>query len=156
MAEVFFADTSALSKRYVAERGTAWLTSLVDPSTGNSVYIVRVTAVEIFSALTRRERGGALSATDAAVARDTFLIHLASEYKEIEVTERLAHRAMSLAVKYGLRGYDAVQLAGALWVSESYHQAGRPAITLLSSDAELNAAATAESVAFDDPNTHAP
>ena len=56
---VYFADSSALAKRYVAEVGTVWLRSLLDPATGAVVVIARITAVELIAALTRRERGGA-------------------------------------------------------------------------------------------------
>ena len=54
---VYFVETSALAKRYVAETGSVWLRTLLDPRTGCSVYVVRVTAVEMIAAFTRRERG---------------------------------------------------------------------------------------------------
>ena len=53
---VYFVETSALAKRYIAETGSVWLRTLLDPSTGCSIYVARVTAVEIIAALTRRER----------------------------------------------------------------------------------------------------
>ena len=154
MADVYFTDTSALSKRYVAEIGTTWLQTALDPATGCSVYIVGITAVELIAALTRRERGGTLSPTDAAAARAAFRAHLGAEYKSIEVTEALIHRAMLLAETKGLRGYDAVQLAAALDVNASYIAAGLPAIILISADAELNAAATVEGLRVENPNSH--
>jgi hypothetical protein len=52
----YFADSSALAKRYVVEVGTAWLRALLDPTTGNVVVIARITAVELTAAFTRRER----------------------------------------------------------------------------------------------------
>jgi len=64
----YFLDSSGLVKRYVAEVGTAWVSSLMDPATGNLLYVARVTGVEVVSALTRRARGGSLSATHAAAA----------------------------------------------------------------------------------------
>jgi uncharacterized protein len=48
-----------------------------------------------------------------------------------------------------LRGYDAVQLAAAL---EIHFQI--PSLTLLSAGVDLNAAAAAEGLSVDDPNTH--
>jgi hypothetical protein len=51
---VYYVDSSALVKRYVAERGSAWITGLVDPAAANDIYIVRITTVEVVSALTRR------------------------------------------------------------------------------------------------------
>ena len=61
---------------------------------------------------------------------------------------------MLLARKHGLRAYDAVQLAAALDVSRLYQPPGANPITLVSADQELNAAATAEGLAVDDPNAH--
>jgi hypothetical protein len=59
-----------------------------------------------------------------------------------------------VAETYGLRGYDAVQLAAALDVNTSYHAAGLPTITLISADAELNAAATSEGLTVENPNNY--
>ena len=57
--------------------------------------------------------------------------------------------ASRLADSHVLRAYDAVQLAAALDV----HRLD-PSLTLLSADVELNAAALAEGLAVDDPNSH--
>ena len=65
---VYFVETSALAKRYIAETGSVWLRTLLDPSTGCSIYVVRVTAVEIIAALTRRKCGRTLAATNATAA----------------------------------------------------------------------------------------
>ena len=46
-------------------------------------------------------------------------------------------------------GYDAVQLAAALEVHSQI-----PSLTLLSADANLNAAGAAEGLLVDDPNRH--
>jgi hypothetical protein len=138
----------------VAETGTDWIRSLLDPSTGNVVVLARITAVELIAAISRRERAGSLSASDGTTARTDFRGDLADEYQIVEVDEAVVNRAMLLAETHGLRGYDAVQLAAALGVNAVYVVAGAPAITLLSSDGELNAAATAEGLVVEDPNTH--
>jgi predicted nucleic acid-binding protein len=151
---VYYADSSALAKRYVLETGTAWLRSLLDPATGNVAVIARITAVELIAAFTRRERGGALDPADAATARADFRTHLTHEYQVVEVTEARANQAMLLAETYGLRGYDAVQLAAAMDVNREFLVRGEPSITLISSDTELNAAAAAEGLTIEDPNTH--
>jgi len=56
---------------------------------------------------------------------------------------------VTLVRRHGLRGYDAVQLAAVLEI-----HATDPSLTLLSADAELNAAALAEGLTVDDPNLH--
>jgi hypothetical protein len=35
MADAYFVDTSALSRRYVVETGTVWLQTILDSSTRN-------------------------------------------------------------------------------------------------------------------------
>ena len=151
---VYFVETSALAKRYIAETGSVWLRALLDPSTGCSIYVVRVTAVEIIAAITRRERGETLTPTDAATARQAFRSDLTTTYQVIEVTPALADRAMLVAEKHGLRGYDAIQLAAGLEVHVRYLATGLPAITFVSSDIELNTAAMAEGLPSADPNAH--
>jgi uncharacterized protein len=54
MADYFF-DTSALVKRHVDEVGSPWVKSLVRAKAGHTLYIARITAVEVTSAITRRQ-----------------------------------------------------------------------------------------------------
>jgi predicted nucleic acid-binding protein len=49
MADYFF-DTSALVKRHVTEVGSAWVKSLVRAKAGHTLYIARITSVEVTSA----------------------------------------------------------------------------------------------------------
>lgn len=79
---------------------------------------------------------------------------LLNEYQIIEMTEQLVNRAMILAETYGLRGFDAVQLAGACEVQALCTESGIPSLSFLSADRVLNAAAIAEGLLVDDPNTH--
>jgi len=151
---VYFVETSALAKRSIAETGSVWLRALLDSSTGCSIYVVRVTAVEIIAALTRRERGGTLTPTDATTARQAFRSDLATTYQVIEVTSALANQAMLLAEQHGLRGYDAIQLAAGCEVHVRYLAAGLPAVTFVSSDTEVNVAAVAAGLPIADPNAH--
>lgn len=151
---VYFADTSALAKRYIHETGSAWLRGLLDPTVGAETYVARITAAEMIGAITRRERGGSLSSADAATARAAFRKDLTAEYQVVEVTEELVDRAMTLAETHGLRGYDAVQLAAALEVSALCAASGMPAMVLVAADIDLNAAGTAEGLAVQDPNSH--
>jgi predicted nucleic acid-binding protein len=150
----YFVDTSALCKRYIAEVGSTWVRSILDPTTGATVFIARVTTVEMVAAITRRERGGALTPVDATTAHAAFRIDLAQEYQVVEVTETLATQAMRLAETHGLRGYDAIQLAAALTIQTLRVTQQLPAMTLISADSELNAAAMAEGLTVEDPHAH--
>jgi predicted nucleic acid-binding protein len=145
----FFLDTSTVLKRYVQETGTPWVQALAAPAAGHSLIIVRITLAETIAAITRRERGGSITPADAAAALADFQLDFARQYFIIEVSAPLVDQAAALARKHGLRGYDAVQLAAALEA-----QARLPSLTLLSADADLNAAALAEGLPVDDPNNH--
>lgn len=51
---VYYLDTSALVKRYVAETGTAWVRMLTDPAHGHEIYVVQVAGPEAVSAFVRQ------------------------------------------------------------------------------------------------------
>jgi predicted nucleic acid-binding protein len=153
MADYFF-DTSALVRRHVTEAGSGWVRSLVHAKAGHTLYVARITAVEVYSAITRRQHAGDLSASQAGAILAHFRRHLANRYRIIELTPALFAEAMLVARKHRLRAYDAVQLAVALEVTRIHKVAGSPSITVVSSDRDLNAAAVAEGLTVDDPAMH--
>lgn len=150
----FFCDSSAIVKRYVAETGSAWLSAAINPSGGNRVYIARTTFVEVISAISRREKGGHISSTDADTARITIEQDYLNEFQKVEISEILVSKAANLAKKYVLRGYDAIQLAAALETEKERLAVGLSPLTLLSADTDLNNAAIAENLLVDNPNNH--
>jgi uncharacterized protein len=123
----YFLDSSAVMKRYVQETGTVWVRALTASGTGNFFYLARI----------------------AVAALRQFRRDFGQDYRVVEITIALLQRAAQLADTHALRGYDAVQLAVALDV-----HARDQALVLVSADAELNAAATAEGLRVEDPNTH--
>jgi predicted nucleic acid-binding protein len=145
----YFLDTSAIVKRYIQEIGTAWVQALAAPAAGHSLFVVRIALPETIAAITRRERGGHISAADAATALADFHHDFARQYFAVELSPALVAHAATLARSYALRGYDAVQLAAALEIHSQV-----PTLTLISADADMNAAAQAEGLAVDDPNAH--
>jgi predicted nucleic acid-binding protein len=151
---VFFLDSSALVKRHVNEVGSGWVRTLTKPKAARTLYIARITAVEITSAITRRQRGGFLSAAQAGAILGHFRRHLLQRYSILEVTPALAAEAMRLARAHALRAYDAVQLAAALEASRLYQAGGLGPVILISADRDLNAAAMAEGLTVEDPNSH--
>jgi predicted nucleic acid-binding protein len=153
MADYFF-DTSALVKRHVTEVGTAWVKSLVHAKAGHTLYIARITAVEITSAITRRQYGRDLSAAQAGAILGHFRRHLIDRYRVVDLTPALFDKAMLTARKHRLRAYDAVQLAVALDVNRLQEAAGLGPVTLVSADNDLNKAAQAEQMMVEDPNMH--
>ena len=145
----FFLDTSTVLKRYVQETGTAWVQALP----------LRLSGIRYLSCGSRwprrspPSRGGSVAAPimpqDAATAVADFQLDFARQYRVVEVSAGLVAQAATLARRHALRGYDAVQLAAALEI-----HATDPSLTLLSADAELNTAATAEGLSVEDPNSH--
>ena len=62
---IYYFDRSGLVKRYISEKGSLWVKSLTDAQPGNSLYIARITGVELIAAITRRQRRGATTLSDA-------------------------------------------------------------------------------------------
>ncbi len=150
----FFSDTSALVKRYVTETGSAWLTATIHPNSGQRIYIAQITIVEIAATITRREKIGSTSASDAQTALNQFEKDWKTEITIIDLSAHLVNQAVLLTRKHALRGYDAVQLATALEVQNERMALGLPSLTLLSADTDLNAAAVSEGLTVDNPNNH--
>ena len=151
---VYFFDTSGLVKRHVHEAGSAWVRSLTRPSAGHTIFLARITSVEVFAAISRRQRGGSLAPATAAAILGHFRRHFTQRYSIVELTPPLTADAMLLSRKHGLRAYDAVQLASMREVDQLYQMAGLSPPTLISADRDLNFAATAEGLAVDDPSFH--
>ena len=151
---VLFLDSSALVKRYVCETGSIWVQHQTDATAQNSLYVVRLTGVEVVSAIARKARAGGMSAADALSATADFQADFPAAYNLVEITPSLTVEAMRLVGKHALRAYDALQLAAALHVNDALSAFQAAGLTLLSADAELNAAAQAEGLVVDDPNRH--
>jgi len=151
---VYFFDSSALVKRYVTETGTAWVISVLDPGAANAIYLARIAGVEVVSAIARRARGGDITLSDGAAAIGQFRHEFATTYCTVEINQALIARAMDVAESRALRGYDVVQLAAAMEVNAYCLALGILPLTLVSSDAALNAAAVSEGLIVEDPNTH--
>jgi predicted nucleic acid-binding protein len=75
---------------------------------------VRITLAETIAAITCRERGSTITPKDAVAALADFRLDFARQYIMVEVSAGLFAQAATLARKYALRCYDAVQLAAAL------------------------------------------
>ncbi len=151
---VYYGDSSALAKRYIREVGSAWIITLTEPAARNRIYTAQVTGVEIVAALSRRVRTGSMTQPAATVALAAFRDQFWTRYRRVRVTNDVLERAMDLAERRGLRGYDAVQLACALAARDRLVARGLRALIFLSADDELTVAATAEGLPVDNPNFH--
>lgn len=147
---LFFADTSAVAKRYVTEIGSTWVKSWIEPGSGHLVVISDLTKVEMVSVLARRRREGAITSGDFTLLRNAFLLHVDTQYLAIGIQEEVLARARRLLDAHTLRTLDAIQLACAMQVAGLFSQP----VILASADQSLLAAAAAEGLATEDPNLH--
>lgn len=116
---ICYLDSSALAKRYLLEPGSDEVLRVL--TAADMVGTVTVSRVEVVAALARAVRTGAVTSQDAKVARGFFQMDW-SDLVRVKVTEPIAERSCDLAWSYGLKGYDAVQLAAAASWQEDLDQ----------------------------------
>ena len=127
---IVYLDASALVKKYIAETGSREVADLIAQAdiAGTSL----ISRAEVAAALAKAGRTGALHGDEAAKALRLFR-HQWPDFQRTQITETLMVRADTIAWEHGLRGYDAVHLASALFWQESL---GEP-ITLATFDRQL-------------------
>src|SRR5438445_746512 len=108
---VFFFDASGIVKRYIQETGSGWVQDACDPTAANTLYVARIAAVEVTSAIVRRRRAGHLTAARSSAVLSQFRHDFALEYRIVEITPALITGAELLAETHALRANDALQLA---------------------------------------------
>lgn len=151
---IYYLDSSALVKRYIAETGSDWVLNLLDRAAGHTIFIAAIAPVEITAAIMARARGRSISIEDARAACQRLQLDMSIDYQVVELTEEVFALAVNLAGQHPLRGYDAVQLAAALAVNRVGVASGLPPLTFVSADVRLNQIAGAEGLSVDDPNRH--
>lgn len=151
---LFYADSSVLVKRHVAEVGSTWVENLCDPNQGHEVATSRLSAIEVVSALNRRVREGTIATSDYPQLRDDFLAFCRQSYRLVQATNPVLARARLMLERHALRSYDALHLATALVTNDRLATTGLAALTFLAADARLLAAASAEGLAVDNPNNY--
>lgn len=133
---MLYLDSSALVKCYAEEAAALDMIDLIDAA--EMVATSSITRVEVASALARAVREGLLTPKTGHEAHAAF----SAEWDaliQVPVTGRVLARADAAVWDFGLRGYDAVQLASALLWQERVGQA----MTLATFDARLARAAAA-------------
>jgi uncharacterized protein len=70
---IYFADTSALAKRYIPETGSRWVQGWISPAAGHRTLIAEITIVEFISLLARRQRETTVSSADFSKIQKDFL-----------------------------------------------------------------------------------
>lgn len=126
-------------KLYVREPGTDRMLAVAHES-GGRFLIVAFTAVELRSAIRRREREGDISSPDAAQLLQLFGEHLTSKFVRQVVNEAVLEVAAELVDRHPLRAMDAVQLAGYMVI----RSVGNQPVCFVCSDERLLRAAELE------------
>lgn len=133
---IYFLDTSALVKRYVAETGSEQVRRLFRRRV--DIVVARITEGEAYAAIARAARKNVITND----ARDQAFDQIAEDMKEARIVELrrvVVQLVRDLVTRWPLRGYDAVQLACALRL-----RAEGAAVDLWCSDHELATAAIGE------------
>lgn len=143
----YFADTSALAKRYLQEPGSEWILQEIDQTSQKVVVIAELTTIEMQSLLSRRVREGTLSFENKELLRGDFLLHVRSQYLVIALDSAVLDIASRLINTHPLRTLDAIQLASALHAKMIL---GEPMV-FLCADHHLLSAATAEGMHTENP-----
>jgi predicted nucleic acid-binding protein len=127
---IIYLDTSALVKRYVQERGSKEVGQLISTADGLGTSVI--VFVEMAAAMARAARIGAFPQEEAQAAWKDFESDWPA-LTRLKVSPQVTEQGAAVAWKYGLRGYDAVQLASALVWRDTLESA----ITLATLDREL-------------------
>lgn len=120
----------------------------------DELVVARTTLVEVTASLFRAARGGSLSEAGARAAAADLLRRTGQDLFVVDVDALVLARALAIAERHALRGYDCIQLGTALVTHDQRLSAGLSPLVLVSADAELNAAAAAEGMTVEDPNAH--
>lgn len=132
---ILFCDTSALMKAYAEEMHSALVRDLIEKSTG--CFVSLITWPEMCAAFGLKHRTQQITSAEVAIG----LERLSDEwggYGKISVDTQLMLEAGELALRFGLRAYDSIQLAS---VQRTHQQLGKN-LTFCCFDKQLNTAAT--------------
>jgi predicted nucleic acid-binding protein len=143
---LIYADSSAIVKRYYAERGSDLLKSRWGAI--DRIFTSRVAYAEIHAALARKARDGELSRDSFRTAGAAFEREWLA-YDHILVDDATLKDVRSLVRRHSLRGFDAIHLSAALWLRG---ELGRP-LEFWASDQRLEAAAKRERLTVVNPET---
>lgn len=146
---IFFLDTSALVKRYLHEKGSAYIRRLFQTD-GAIFYQTFLAPLEMTSALYRRHRGGLISIEELSFLLGSYGAHSHRDYLLIAHSESLMDMAEALIGRHPLRTLDALQLASALELRHAL-PADAPPLIFLAADERLNEAARKEHLQAENP-----
>lgn len=113
-----FLDTSALAKRYIQEPGSEELEDLFC-TVVTDIFVATLALPEFAAAVGRKIRDQEIAIEAAADAMKEFEQDWYNLFTKISLTDTIASSASSLALKYPIKGADAVHIATAVSVKTS-------------------------------------
>lgn len=132
-----YLDTSALIKRFVAEKGSPLIRSIV--AAPESVATAKIAYAEVYAGLRRRKREGSLPEAQYHLACRQFERDWRA-YVRVDLLDEVLFLARDLIQRHPLRGFDAIHLASALSLQNSLGKG----ITFAAADERLLLASEAE------------
>jgi predicted nucleic acid-binding protein len=112
---IVYLDASAMVKLYVEEPGSLEVAELVEGA--SVVGTALITRAEVSAAMARAARRQVITVEEAEAILQGFRRQWEQVHR-LQVTENIVERAAGLAWRFGLRGYDAVHLACAVFWRE--------------------------------------
>jgi hypothetical protein len=109
----YFLEATAFAKLFVREAGTDALIHLLESIEDNRKLIAASTPLEVYAAIRRRERSGAISKEDASAALEILRLEAARTVQE-PLNPAVLECARQLLDRTTLRWPDALQLGAAL------------------------------------------
>ncbi len=109
---IYYLESSALVKLYIHEPGTQRLLALAASDAGHRFSMLFLAPVEFRAAVRRRQRNKDIAARAADALLESFREHAEGRFLIQPFSDALTDVASALIDGYGLRGYDAMQLAG--------------------------------------------
>lgn len=143
----YFLESTAFAKLFVQEQGTDALIRLMEAVEDNRKLISASTPLEIYGAVRRRERAGAISPEDANSALDILRLEAARMVQQ-PLNPAVLEAARQLLDRSNLRWPDTLQLAAALVARDMFQGTE---IIFVSASPQLLEAARAEGFHALDP-----
>lgn len=133
----YFLDSTAFAKLFVQEPGTEAIIQLMESTEDNRKLISAGTPLEVYAALRRRERTGAIDPRDAEAARGILRVEAARMVQQ-PLNPAVLEAARQTLDHHELRSTEALQLGAAIVAREMFQGVE---IVFVSSDPKLLEAA---------------
>ena len=143
----YFLESTAFAKLFVQEQGTEALISLMEAVEDNRKLISASTPLEVYAAIRRRERAGAITPEDATAALDSLRMEAARMVQE-PLNPAVLEAARQLLDRTTLRWPDTLQLGAAITARDMFQATE---IIFVSASPQLLEAAKSEGFHTIDP-----